>query len=487
VGEALPHNGASFPPRERTQPVNPEQTIVVVGHGAAGLTAAIAAAESSRDRGTAAHVLLVDAKPEGEHGGNTRWSPSYIRMKSPGELAPGFEDDLMAASAGRADAAYVRRLADGAVETVAWLQENGVSFHAPTYYLSAGPPRIQPVGGGRALLDALTHAARKLGVEMRFDTRAEALARSASGAVSHLTLRDAQDHLTTVPVGAVILACGGFAGDGPMMDAHFGAGAAAMRPISPGTPSNDGSGIRLALDAGARASGDWNGMHAEPVDARSTQSAPVVLVYPYGIVVDAAGRRFFDEGAGLVHETWEWFARRIHFELPGRVAFAILDSTLFDIAGYERALRTELPPLQADTLPALAKLAGIDADALAATVAAYNRAATGDRSRFDATRIDGLAAAAGLVPVKSNWARPIDRPPYLCWPLHGAIAYTFGGVATNPEAEVLADDGPIPGLYAAGEITGHFHGTAPNAVAMLRALVFGRIAGANAAGRLIRR
>ena len=73
------------------------------------------------------------------------------------------------------------------------------------------------------------------------------------------------------------------------------------------------------------------------------------------------------------------------------------------------------------------------------------------------------------------------RAPFLAWPLVGAIAYTFGGIATDAEARVLGDNGPIRGLYAAGEITGHFHGTAPNAVAMLRALVFGRTAGRNAA------
>ena len=95
-------------------------------------------------------------------------------------------------------------------------------------------------------------------------------------------------------------------------------------------------------------------------------------------------------------------------------------------------------------------------------------------------RTDGLAAAAGLIPPKSNWCRPLDRPPYLAYPLVGAIAYTFGGLATNADAEVLGQRGPIPGLLAAGEITGHFHGTAPNAVAMLRALVFGRIAGSGA-------
>jgi tricarballylate dehydrogenase len=85
-----------------------------------------------------------------------------------------------------------------------------------------------------------------------------------------------------------------------------------------------------------------------------------------------------------------------------------------------------------------------------------------------------------LKPPKSNWARPITQPPYLAYPLVGAVAYTFGGLATNERAEVLCDRGPMPGLYAAGEITGHFYGTAPNAVAMLRALVFGRIAGREA-------
>jgi tricarballylate dehydrogenase len=118
---------------------------------------------------------------------------------------------------------------------------------------------------------------------------------------------------------------------------------------------------------------------------------------------------------------------------------------------------------------------------LQATVARYNAAATGDAAQFDATRADRLASDCRLSPPKSNWCRRLERPPYLAYPLIGAIAYTFGGVATNADSEVQGAGGPIPGLFAAGEITGHFHGTAPNAVAMLRALVFGRIAGAAAA------
>ena len=140
-----------------------------------------------------------------------------------------------------------------------------------------------------------------------------------------------------------------------------------------------------------------------------------------------------------------------------------------------------MPPYRAHSIAELAALIDVPPVALQETVARYNAAATGDAARFDATRTDGLAAAADLSPPKSNWARPLDRPPYLAYPLIGAIAYTFGGVATDADAQVLGKSGePIPGLYAAGEMTGHFFGTAPNAVAMLRALVFGRIAGTRA-------
>jgi tricarballylate dehydrogenase len=243
----------------------------------------------------------------------------------------------------------------------------------------------------------------------------------------------------------------------------------------------------MAVQLGADLSGDWNGMHAEPIDARSNNSAPVVLVYPYGIVVDKTGRRFFDEGGGLMHETWEWFARATHFKAPGSIAYAILDSRLFDIADYQRAIRSDVAPVRAETLAELAKLLGVDANNFAATVAAYNASCVGDPRRFDATRCDGLAAAPKLQPPKSNWARAVSAPPFLAYPLVGAVAYTFGGLATDDHARVLRDGAPIPGLFAAGEITGHFYATAPNAVSVLRAFVFGRIAGHEAAAGLTAR
>jgi len=456
---------------------------VVVGHGAAGLAAALTAVETARRRDLPVDVTLVEKAPEESAGGNTLWSPAYMRLAAPDRIAPGFERDMLEASNGRADRLYFGALANNATATVGWLKTHGVEFCSPVYYLSAGPVRIQPVGGGRAIVGVLSRAAKRHGAVLQYGRCAERLVVAGNGQVSGLVVASG-GATETMPAEAVILATGGFQANRDMMHRHFGPGGQNVRLLAPRALHNTGDGIRMAMEHAARISGDWNGMHAEPVDPRAENPAAVVLVYPYGIVVDQNGRRFFDEGGGLVHETWEWLARKIHFETPGGRAYAILDSRLFDIAGFERGIRSEVPPHQADTLDELARLIGVDASGLAQTVASYNGAALGDPTRFDATRCDGLAASSSLRPAKSNWARPIVKPPFLAYPLIGAIAYTFGGLATSAEAEVLGNDGPLAGLYAAGEMTGHFYGTAPNAVSVLRALVFGRIAGLEAVSYL---
>jgi tricarballylate dehydrogenase len=455
------------------------QRLVVVGHGAAGLAAALSAAEQAVRGGWHIDITLLEKSREAEAGGNTSWSPCYMRLDAPDRLGRGFEDDMLEASGGLADRNYFRALAENAVSTIGWLQSHGVEFVTPVYYLSAGPARIQPVGGGRAIVERLLDAAKKAGVTVRYESEVRRLA-MPEGRMTGVEIESSEGVTTTLDADAVILASGGFQGHLAMMREHFGPAAETLKLISPGTRFDTGDGIRIAVDHGASVSGDWNGMHIEPVDPRSQHSAPVVLVYPYGIVVDQDGRRFFNEGAGLVHETWEAFARDIHFGRPNNIAYAILDSRLFDIEGFERAIRSEVPPYQAETIEDLATQIGIPAGSLKETIDTFNAAATGDAARFDATRCDGLAAAGTLHPPKSNWARRIAKPPYLAYPLVGAIAYTFGGLATNEKAEVLSGQGPIPGLYAAGETTGHFYRTAPNAVAVLRALVFGRMAGRQA-------
>ena len=447
--------------------------VLVIGQGAAGLAAAISAAE----RAPTARVALLERMTPALAGGNTQWSPSNMRMKSLHEISPGFENDMMTASGGRGDRAYFRELADQAPDTLAWAGRHGVKFHTMDYFLKGWPTRIQPVGRGAAIVDAFLESARSSGVELLYECRASKLLLSPSGAVEGVETVDGRRFNSK----AVVLASGGFQGDPAMLRDHFGPRSEGLRPISPGTANNAGEGIRMGLAAGATAAGDWTGMHTEPVDPRSARPAAVVLVYPFGIVVDGEGRRFLDEGAGLVHETWEQLSRAIHFERPNSLAWTIVDSKLPDVQGYKDAIRSEVPPITADTLSELATLAGISQETFVESISQYNSACTGNQMSFDPSRVDGLEAA-NVTPRKSNWARPLDKPPYFAFPIVAAVVYTFGGLATDLGARVIGPLGPIRGLYAAGEITGHFYGTAPNAVAVMRALVFGRIAGLNAIG-----
>jgi tricarballylate dehydrogenase len=462
---------------------NPKK-LVVVGHGAAGLAAALSAAEQAQSRGLAIDITVVEKSREADAGGNTSCSPPNMRLAAPDRLGPGFEEDMREASGGLADRSYFHTLAENAVPAVRWLQSHGVEFITPLYYLSAGPARIQPVGGGGAIVEKLRAAAKQAGVKFLYESPASRLVMSGGRRVAGVEIQSSDGVGKSLDADAVVLAAGGFQGNPAMMRAQFGANAETLRLISPGTRFDSGDGIRMAMDEGASISGDWNGMHIEPIDPRARNSAPVVLVYPYGIVVDQDGRRFFDEGKGLMHETWEDLARDIHFARPNSIAYAILDSRLFEIEGFKRAIRSEVPPHQANSIEELAAMTKIPARALRMTIENFNAAATGDVALFDPARCDGLAASAALSPPKSNWARAITKPPFLAYPLVGGIAYTFGGLKTNERAEVLCEQGPISGLYAAGETTGHFYGTAPNAVAVLRALVFGRIAGQEAVGFL---
>jgi tricarballylate dehydrogenase len=406
-----------------------------------------------------------------------------MRLESPETLAPNFEADMMDTSGGRSDPAYVKRLADDATGVLAWVQQHGVTFdRPPNYFLTAAAPRIQPVGGGASVVRELARAAAAHGVTFAYETEAESIERDGDGGIAAIVVRSGGT-AQRIATRAVVLACGGFESDPDAMHRHIGAGAEHIRPISEGTAYNTGAGIKLAVAAGAQTAGDWNGMHVEPVDPRSGRAEAVVLAYPYGIVVDHEGLRFFDEGNGRVDETWETLARTIHFHTPGSIAYAVFDTSLYDIPGYERAICTDQEPIRAATIPALATALGIEPAALERTVNAYNAATPANADTFEFARVDGLATKGGFVPPKSNWARRIERAPFLAYPLVCAICYTFGGIATDAHARVLGSDGPIPGLFAAGEITGQFYNKAPGGTSVLRALVFGRIAGERALDR----
>ena len=144
----------------------PAKRLIVVGQGAAGLCAAVSALTQARTQGVNVRVTLLDAAPMDASGGNTRWSPSNIRLQANHQMAPGFVDEIMAESEGLADAAYFQQLADQAPAMADWLVSLGIAFQSPPYYLAKGPARIQPIGGGVALIRAMLAHARELGVEL---------------------------------------------------------------------------------------------------------------------------------------------------------------------------------------------------------------------------------------------------------------------------------------------------------------------------------
>jgi tricarballylate dehydrogenase len=236
----------------------------------------------------------------------------------------------------------------------------------------------------------------------------------------------------------------------------------------------------MALEIGAAMSGDFGSYHAEPIDPRSGVSEPSVFVFPYGILVNKDGNRFTDEAPGTVDAHYERITRRIYEQRDG-MAYVILDARHRRVANYRLSIRTDQPPIEAGDLAALAAKLGLPAERLVATVAEYNAACV--PGHYRPLEIDGVATR-GLQPAKSNWALPIDEPPFHAYPIISANVFTFGGVKVDAQARVLNTEGePILGLYAAGEIIGTYWGNYTGATSVLKGLVFGRLAGMDAARR----
>lgn len=461
--------------------------VIVIGSGAAGLAAAVGFLEACGD--TAGRALVVERGKEEEAPGNSRWTGGYLRMADHRTMAPDFLEDVFAFTAGDLttgppphvpdDKAYFRRLAADAPGTIEWLESLGVEFeHLPTIFLAQSGPRLLPAGGGNAVVETLTRTLRRLGGELVFETTAESLVTAEDGTVTGVRVRGADGRLRTIGAGAVVIASGGFQGNPEMMASYIGPGASQLATIAPGGACNRGDGIRMAIDVGAQPSGQWDMIHAEPTDPRSKQPEAVVMLYPYGLLVNVEGQRFLDEGYDTVQETFEDVAYRIYRE-PKGTAWLVADQKMFDIPEYRRALLTERGPISSDTVEGLARLIEIDPETLATTVADYNAACSD--GFFDATKLDGLDTNGLAIP-KSNWARRLGDGPYVAWPISCSVVFTFGGIRTDAEARVLSADGyAIPGLYTAGEVSGVYYHKYPGGTSFLRGLTFGRIAGRNIA------
>ena len=379
-----------------------------------------------------------------------------------------------------ADPGLLSTFADGAGPALAWLKQLGARFDfLPTAHLTTSQPRLLALGGGLALIETLAARAETLGVTFFYETTATGLRRGAKGEVTGITGTGRQTGAIEL-AGKVVLASGGFEGNPEMLSRYLGPRSVYLRPICKGGYYNRGEGVQMALDAGAAPCGDFGSYHGEPVDPRSGKSEPAIFIYPYGILVNKEGRRFTDEAAKSVDEDYERITRRLIEQRDGLV-YSILDARHTRIPNYRRAIKTDKPPIMAASLRELAAKLSLAAEVLEDTVREYNGACVS--GEFKPLQLDGLATR-GLVPAKSNWAVPLDEPPYRAYPIISCNTFTLGGIKVDTSARVLDRDGePIPGLYAAGEVIGmYFARNCTGATSVLKGLVFGRIAGADAAG-----
>ncbi len=472
--------------------------VIVAGCGIGGMAAAVAALQAG------ASVTVLERAPQEERGGQTRYTEAYFRMKSEHEVTDDFEAHLADNASGYLDPslvhataqpyaqwpAAVRSLsfndpelistfANMAGPTVQWMKQFGLRFDfLPTQFLTKSQPRLLPVGGGLALIDMLGTAAEKMGARFEYETSANLLIQDDDGAVVGVRASSQGGRTREFTGKAVVLACGGFEGNAEMLTRYIGPRSIYLRPVCRGGYYNKGEGIRMALDIGAAPCGDFGSYHAEPVDPRSGIAEPSVFIFSYGILVNREGRRFTDEAPATVDACYEKVTRQIFNQTDG-LAFVVLDARHMDVPNYKLGLRTDQPPIAANSIRELAAKIDVQPAALEETVAAYNGACRA--GEFKPLALDGLATS-GLAPAKSNWAHPLDRAPFHAYPVISSNVFTFGGLKVDSRARVLNHEGDaIRGLYAAGEIIGSYYRNYTGATSVLKGAVFGRLAGTDAA------
>ena len=452
--------------------------VIVIGGGNAALVSAISA------RKHADRVLLIERAPAEMRGGNTRHTRNVRCVHAQGDafvegsyLYEELWDDLCQVGTGPTDeklAALTVRESEGVPP---WMARHGVRWQAPlSGTLHLGRTNRFFLGGGKALVNTYHRRLEQLGVRVVYDTTVEELVMAGDRCAGVIV--EAPDGRHRVEAAAVVCACGGFEANLDWLRRYWGD--AVDNYVIRGTPYNDGRLLAFLYGLGAAPAGQEKGFHAVAVDARAPRFdggiATRLDTIPFSIVVNGAGRRFYDEGEALWPKRYAIWGRNIA-EQPGQIAWSIWDSKV----------RSQfLPPMygasSADTLQALAPLLGLDPDALKATVESYN-AAVVPGGTFDPSMLDDCHTA-GLDPPKSHWAQRIDTPPYFGIAMRPGITFTYMGARVDEDARVVRTDGTsFPNVFAAGEImsgnilsTGYLAG-----FGMTIGAVWGRIAGGNAA------
>jgi tricarballylate dehydrogenase len=450
--------------------------VLVIGGGNAALCAAITARE------TGARVTVIERAPRHFRGGNSRHTRNLrcAHTAPTGVLTGSYpEDEFLAdlhrVNGGVSDDDLSRLLIRESAECGSWMTAHGARFQAAlrgTLHLSRTNAFF--LGGGKALMNAYYASAVRLGVDVLYD--AEVVDLDIDGGAVRTATVAVGGERRVLHAGAVVVASGGFEANLDWLRDAWGD--AVDRFVIRGTPYNTGGPLRLLLDAGAEPVGDPRACHAIAVDARAPRFDGGIVTrldcIPLGIVVNARGERFADEGEDLWPKRYASWGALVAAQ-PGQHAYCVVDAKT---AG--RFMPSVFPPFVAGSVAQLAAQLGLPGDRLEATVRAFNSSVRA--GRFDLETLDDCRTE-GLTPPKSHWALPLDTPPFQGYPLRPGITFTYLGLRVDARARVVMRGGPSRNLVAAGEVMagnvlrrGYLAG-----IGMTIGTVFGRIAGAQAA------
>ena len=453
-----------------------ETDVVVIGGGLAGYCAA---SEAST---TGAHVLLLEKQPE--TGGSTALSSGFFAFAGTAEQrALGIDDsnellvrDLKSAGGNENDEQLLQCYANNQSAAYEWLRQAGVAFTGVELASAHSVPRAHATHVPTLLKNVAEKAQRTGRVETLLNAPAERLVRPdpEEGALGVIARVNGERQAIRARRG-IVLATGGFSRNAEMLRSFVPAQAAAVRY---GGAGNTGDGIRMAwhLGAGFCDFGHIKGTFGFHTNARTQvgRGWTKLFVYRGAIAVNKLGKRYIDESL-----SYKLLGDAV-LQQPEAMAFQVFDQGIMDTASddvspfdFRDAHRRGLVE-QADSLQALAVKIGVDAETLVATVARYNGFVTNGHDE-DFGR-DGLSNHYGKL-VK------IECAPFYAYPTTSGLLATYCGLTVDIDTRVLDVFGmPIPGLYAAGEIMGGFHGVSYlTGSALGKCVIFGRIAGRNAA------
>lgn len=450
--------------------------VIVVGGGNAALCAAIEAAEAG------AKVLMLEGAPKPYRGGNSRHTRNFRCMhRAPLSVLidayseDEFLDDLLRVTGGKTDEGLARLAIRSSESCLPWMEAHGVRFQPSlSGTLSLGRTNAFFLGGGKALVNAYYATAEALGVQLHYEAQ-----------VTHIGIEGRRFTHVDATIGgksrriegrAVVLASGGFQSDIDWLARAWGE--AARNFLIRGTPYNRGLVLRDMLDHGAETVGDPTQCHAVAIDGRAPKFDGGIVTrldcVPFSMVVNRDAERFYDEGEDVWPKRYAIWGRLVAAQ-PDQVAYSIIDSQSIDLF-----MPSVYPPETADSIEDLAVKLGLPPDRLVAAVEAFNAACR--PGTFRPQELDGLATE-GLTPPKTNWARPISKPPYYGYSLRPGVTFTYLGLKVDETARASGPDGLYDNIWSAGEMmAGSILGQGYLAgFGMTIGTVFGRIAGQEAA------